>query len=206
MGVVGSTRQRGGVGRQFGARHLELHHAGVGQPNVRRRLVRHLLHHAFEHLTRVRDLRALERLERGAPFYPGAMRRQQRVERLERFAPFGAAHLGGKPVAPPGLRFDVGCAIGLTEQASKPGDRLLEAVVGHRDALPGGVDERILRQHLACMRDEQQEQLELARRQGNRRTGAQQLPRRDVELVRSEEQQVGRHVSWIIQAGGGSDG
>ena len=69
------------VGRLVGARHLELHDAGVGQPDVRGRLIRRAAQHALEDAARAHDLVRLERLERGAPFDPRAMRREQRVER-----------------------------------------------------------------------------------------------------------------------------
>ena len=81
-----------------------------------RGLVGHLLHHTLEQLTRMHDLRALERLERRTPLDPGAMRRQQRIERFERLAALGAAHLGGKSVSSPRLRFDVDGAVRLPEQ------------------------------------------------------------------------------------------
>ena len=99
--------KRAAVGRAIGARHLELHGAGVRQPDVRRRLLGHLRQHALEDVARVHDLIALERLERRAPFDPQPMRRQQRVERIVGFAAFRARDVRGKSIAAARVGFDV---------------------------------------------------------------------------------------------------
>ena len=80
--VLRGQRQRRDVRRLVGARHLELHDAGVGEPDVRRRLIRRAAQHALEDAARADDLLRLQRLERGASFDPRAMRREQRVERV----------------------------------------------------------------------------------------------------------------------------
>jgi hypothetical protein len=75
-------RQCGDVGRLVGARHLELHDAGVGEADVRGRLIRCATQHTFEHAPRAHDLIGLQRFERRASVDPGAMRRKQRLERI----------------------------------------------------------------------------------------------------------------------------
>ena len=80
--VLRGQGQRRRVGRFIGTRHLELHDAGVGEPDVRRRLIRRAAQHALEDAARAADLLRLQRLERGAPFDPRAMRREQRLERI----------------------------------------------------------------------------------------------------------------------------
>jgi hypothetical protein len=74
--------ERSDIGDRIGSRHLELHHARVGQTDVPRRLIRGATHHALEHTTRTKNLIALERLQRGATVEKRSMRRQQLVERL----------------------------------------------------------------------------------------------------------------------------
>ena len=84
--MVSASASAAASGVAIGARHLELHDAGVGQADVRRRLLGHLRQHALEDVARADDLIALERFERRPPFDPRAMRREQRVERGVGFA------------------------------------------------------------------------------------------------------------------------
>ncbi len=69
-----------GVRRRVGAGGLELHHAGVGHADVVRRLTRVLLEQSLERGPGAADPIALERLQGGAAFGPGPMRRQQQLQ------------------------------------------------------------------------------------------------------------------------------
>ena len=102
--------------------------------------------HALEHAARADDLIGLERLERRTPFDPRAMRRQQRIERRRsRRARDRARHRGrriGSPAA--GLS---GCTASVgpsPSSAAQARDRLLEAVVGHRESAPRRLDQPVL--------------------------------------------------------------
>ena len=72
--------ERRDVRLRIGARRLEAHQAGVGQSDVRRRVLRHGGDGALEDVQGAGDLSGLERLEGGAAFDEGPVRRQQGVE------------------------------------------------------------------------------------------------------------------------------
>ena len=166
----------------IGARHLELHGAGVRQSNVRRRLLGHLRDHALEDVAGVHDLIALERLERRASFDPHPMRRQQRLERIVSFSNFRAGDVRGESIAATGVGFDVL----RPEHSTQPGDRLFEAVVRDGDAAPRGLDQGVLREDLPRPRREDVEQIELARAKRDRLVLMEKAPGFEIELKLAE--------------------
>jgi hypothetical protein len=196
--------ERRGVGGRIGARHLELHRARVRQPDVHGRLAGNAAQDPLEHVARVQNLRALQRLERRPSFDPGAVRRQDSVERFVGFAELHARDRRGKSVAAARVGLDVLVAGALFERASKGRDRLLEAVVGNGDVGPRGRDQLILRKDLARARDQDAQQIELPRAERNRVAVARQPPRPRIQLKGSERESFFGHARIVLARLGGA--
>ena len=193
--VMGGQGERGHVGRRIGARHLELHDAGVGQPDMRRRVLGRAAQRALEDLARAGDPIAFEGFERRPPLDERAMRREQRIEpgvALARRHPRDGARRSGSRAAEPSR-----CTARRSEAAEQPAqarDRLLEAVVADRDVLPPGLEQVVLGDDLPGARHEQQQDIELPVGHRDRFPGGGQTTPGGIELERFEDEpRAGRH-------------
>jgi hypothetical protein len=195
--------QRDRVRNGVGSRHLELQRTRIGEPDVRSRLLGDAAQHLVERRTRAIDAVALQRLERRPPLDPGTVRRQQRVERDIARPRHRPRHRGGEPVPLPRHRLNARLPIRrVADDAAQGGHRLLEAVVGHRHVAPRRVDERVLRQHAAGVRDQVEKHAEMAIGDRHRRAGARQPASLRVELERAKRVD-GRHAGILAWGGGG---
>ena len=201
--MVGRLGQRVRVGRRIGARHLELHHAGVRQPDVRRRVLGHRAQRALEDLARARDLFALEALERRPALDERAMRREQRLEPGVGLARGAARHGDAETVAAPRNRFDVPRA----EKPPEARDRLLEAVVANRDVLPAGLEQIVLGDDLPGPRHEQQQHIQLPIGNRDRFSRGAQAASNGIELERFEdESRACPHGRIVTSSAAATDG
>ena len=160
--VMGGHGQRGRVGRRTGARHLELHHAGIGQPNMCRRVLRHTAQRVLEHITSTGNLVGLEGFERRPPFDERAMRREQRNEPGVTFTRCPSRHGDGETIATPRNGLDVGAARMCAKTPAQARDGLLERVVAHRHVLPSRFQQVVLGDDLAGTSNEQVKNVQLS--------------------------------------------
>src|SRR5207249_7439306 len=142
------------------------------------------LQHALEYVARVRDLAALERFECRPPFDPGAMRGEECVQRGICLAGGDARDGRGEAISATRLRLDVLVGWLRSECLAQRGDGLLEAVVGDGDIAPGDLDQAILREDLARVRDERVQQIEMPSGDRQRLARAEQALAAGVELER----------------------
>ena len=192
--VMGGQGERGRVGRRIGARHLELHDAGVGQPDMRRRVLGRTAQRALEDFPRPGDAIALEGFERRPPLDERAMRREQRIEPGIAFTRRRPRHGDAEAVSTPRDRLDVGDAAGGAEKPAQARDRLLEAVVAHRHVLPPGLQQIVLGDDLARAGHEQEQDIELPLGNRDRFPGGGQTTSSRIELEGFEDEAcAGRH-------------
>ena len=197
--VSRGERERGQVRRGIGARHLVLHDAGVGEPDVRRPVFWRMLQDALEHVARASDAVAFEGFERRPPFDERTMRRQQRIEPGVAFLRRLSRDGRPEPVAAPWHRLDEGGVPGRrAEQPAQARDRLFDAVVADGDVLPAGLQQIVLRDNLAGPRHQQQEDVELPVRHRDRFAGGSQPPARRIELETVEDEAHARRHDGIV--------
>jgi len=110
--VARRQRQRRFVRGRIGARHFELHRAGVGEADVGRGVIGRAAQRLFEHRPRAPHAIGLERFEQRAPFDECAMWREQRVECLVAFAGHHRRDRDREPISAARHRLDIAGAVG----------------------------------------------------------------------------------------------
>jgi hypothetical protein len=183
------------VRRWIGARHLELHHAGVGEPDMGRRMVGREAHRVLEHLHRPHDTIAFERFERRPPFDKRTVRREQCIEPRIAFTRRRPCHGRRKAVPPPRHRLDVRDAAGIgAEQPAQVRNHLLETVIADGDILPPGLDQIVFGDDLASAYHEHAQNIELPVGNRDRLPGRGQAPSSRIKLEGLEsETRTSRH-------------
>src|SRR5947207_16025972 len=101
-----------------------------------------------------------------------------------------ARDVGDKAVATARLRLDERRSARQRQRLAQDMDGLIETAGGDGDVPPGALDQRVFGEHLARMRGEQTQQIQVTRPDAHLHVVAGEAPRIDVQYVRSEREQV----------------
>ena len=157
-------REQGAIRRVLRTRHLVLQEVGIGHRRMRRRVRVVLRQHPLEGGRRVVQLPGVQRLERQAAFHPV-------VERIALRGCTAGIDRANKSVALALDRLNQSLRRRLvSNRLANRANGLFEVVFCHEDIRPHRVEQLILRDHLARMRQKVREDLYVAWRQIDRDT------------------------------------